>query len=234
MLKVFNWIISKKIFIVRSIIFFSMLSVLLFGKEIATDIFMYEIMFKIKVFHLLWGFLMLEMVLVLIPSLDHFTGCGKIYKRNYMPKKYDLDDLNKQLNKINKKAVYVLLIWILFLLVLRKLNVSDYYLIIIVISLYYLDQVFVNIWCPFKHIILKNKCCASCRIYNWGFPMLVSPLIFIESFYSYSLIFVSLIVLIQWENLFKKYPERFSEISNERLKCINCTDKCKKMKKRSV
>ena len=44
-------------------------------------------------------------------------------------------------------------------------------------------------------------------------------LIFIKSFWTYSLVGVGVILFIQWEYLNLKHPERFSPISNKTLRC---------------
>ena len=78
-------------------------------------------------------------------------------------------------------------------------------------------------------MIQKNKCCVTCRIYNYDHMMLTTPMITIPSFFSWSLIILGLIILVKWEIDFRRHPERFFELTNQNLKCKNCTDKrCKK------
>lgn len=36
---------------------------------------------------------------------------------------------------------------------------------------------------------------------------------------------MSVILLFRWEITFYRYPERFSESTNDYLKCANCTEK---------
>ena len=52
--------------------------------------------------------------------------------------------------------------------------------------------------------------------------MMFSPYIFIPTFWTYSLVLLSLVILVQWEYLHHRYPERFSEVSNLNLLCSNC------------
>ena len=63
------------------------------------------------------------------------------------------------------------------------------------------------------------------------FNLLVTPLLFIRSFFSWSLVFVAIIILIRWEITFSKNPERFWRGSNLNLRCEHCTDKICKIKK---
>ena len=66
-------------------------------------------------------------------------------------------------------------------------------------------------WCIVQHI--------------WGHFMMFTPMLFIRDFFSWSLFFTSLVVLIRWEIYYAKHPERFWEGSNENLKCKNCNEK---------
>ncbi len=230
MSSIINWVLSRKIFIYRSTIFGIAIIAIIIGKDFSTKLFNFALAGPIRVFHLLWAFLMFEMILVFIPKLNHFNGCGKVYEKNYIPIDHNENDLKIYTKKFNIKAFYSALIWIGLIGIMAVFRSNKYILIIISISFYFLDQLFVNVWCPFKNWIIGNRCCATCRIYNWGFPMAVSPLIYIKSFWSWSLVLVSIIMLIHWEYLHYKYPERFSEVSNQTLLCKNCNDKCKNIK----
>ena len=222
-----NWVLSRKIFIYRSSVFGIALIAVLIGRNFAVRLFTFSIIGPLKIFHLIWAFLMFEMILVFIPKLNHFNGCGKVYRKNYIPIKHNEDTLKRYTRKFNFRALYSALIWFSLIALMAFFRNNKYILVLISITFYFLDQLFVNVWCPFKSWIIGNRCCATCRIYNWGFPMAVSPLIYIKSFWSWSLILVSLIMLIHWEYQHYKYPERFSEVSNRTLSCRNCNDKCK-------
>lgn len=92
----------------------------------------------------------------------------------------------------------------------------------------------VNAWCPFHKIIVKNKCCNECRIYNWGHIMYLTPLIFIPNLWTSSLVFMGILVFIQWEYMNYKYPQRFSPISNKTLRCGECNHDCRYNKKKLI
>ena len=82
---------------------------------------------------------------------------------------------------------------------------------------------------------MKNKCCTTCRIFNWDHLMMFTPMLFIKGFYSYSLILLAFGVFAVWEICVFLYPERFWENSNMALKCSECTDKlctqyCRKLR----
>jgi hypothetical protein len=90
------------------------------------------------------------------------------------------------------------------------------------------DIICILFFCPFQTWFMKNRCCTTCRIYNWDFAMLCTPFLLIPGFYAYSLLAVALLILARWEVTYKLHPERFSERTNESLRCANCTEKlCK-------
>ena len=55
--------------------------------------------------------------------------------------------------------------------------------------------------------------------------MMFTPLFFVSKTYTWSLLVLSMALLIRWEITFYRYPERFSENTNDYLKCENCTEK---------
>ena len=72
---------------------------------------------------------------------------------------------------------------------------------------------------------MKNKCCSTCRIYNWDYAMMFTPLFFVRKTYTWSLLVLSVALLVRWEITFFLHPERFSEKTNDYLQCRNCTEK---------
>lgn len=83
---------------------------------------------------------------------------------------------------------------------------------------------------------MKNRCCTTCRIFNWDHLMMFTPMLFVDSFYSWSLLAVSLAVWLLWEACVLLFPERFCELTNAALQCSQCTDKlctqyCQKLRK---
>ena len=56
-------------------------------------------------------------------------------------------------------------------------------------------------------------------------------MLFIVSFFSWSLFFMSVIVALRWEIIYAAHPERFWRGSNEAIRCENCNDKMCKIKK---
>ena len=55
--------------------------------------------------------------------------------------------------------------------------------------------------------------------------MIFTPLFFVRTIYTWSLLALSIALMARWEITFYKYPERFSEATNGYLGCANCTEK---------
>ena len=121
------------------------------------------------------------------------------------------------------------LIWISFNAVfgaLYMLGIFDEGIMVLIASAYSVcDMICILFFCPFQSWFLKNKCCSACRIYNWDYAMMFTPLFFVRKLYSWTLLATSVILLFRWEITFFRFPERFSENTNDYLKCENCTEK---------
>ncbi|MBO6169693.1 MAG: hypothetical protein J6O51_06945 [Bacteroidales bacterium] len=61
--------------------------------------------------------------------------------------------------------------------------------------------------------------------------MMFTPMIFIRHFFSWTLFWMSVLVLIRWEIVYARYPERFWDGSNRTLRCTKCADKTCQIKK---
>lgn len=192
--------------------------------------------------HVLWLIWVLDMVLQLIPVKAHISiGSQKQFQALFKPikEKVNYRNLKKYIIDTTADANKVLIMWIALIVVLSVLKltkvISAEILFLFSVCFYVCDLVCVLIWCPFR-LILKNKCCTTCRIFNWDHFMMFSPLITVTGFYTWSLLIFSVVILLIWEFCVFMYPERFWEHSNMALKCSECTDKlctqyCRKLKK---
>ena len=130
---------------------------------------------------------------------------------------------------MNIKAWLVMLSWLCFnavfatLYLFKIIDVAD--MLMLTVFFYLSDYICILFFCPFQTFILKNKCCINCRIYDWGHFMMFTPMLFVRNFFSWSLFFTSLVVLIRWEVNYAKHPELFWYGSNNRLKCSQCKEK---------
>ena len=158
------------------------------------------------------------------------AGATKHRKSHYIAyKPVDGVRIKNDIKKQSRKAIRILILWIVFLVV-EGLSyyshiINEKTIVVGMISLRIFDKLFILVWCPFG-AIMGNKCCTTCRIYGWDQLMLNSPLVFLPSVPSYTLILISIIYFIDWEISVKRHPERFSTISNTAIRCSNCCEIC--------
>ena len=171
-----------------------------------------------------WLVYAVEMVMRFFPSSFESPGCQKQFARNYVP----ADDPERA-SQGRDSAVLIALIWVVFNGIFGALHMTgvlDDGIMILLCSAYGVcDMICILFFCPFQSWIMKNKCCSSCRIYNWDYAMMFTPLFFVRRFYGWSLLLLSVALLVRWELAYYLYPERFFEQTNAYLRCQNCTEK---------
>ena len=181
----------------------------------------------------------IEMLLRFFPSRFESMGCQKQFRRNYIPKDADIGACGTRVRLGTwRTTLAVALAWIglnAVFAVLYYTGVLDAG-ILVLISLFYsvADMICILFFCPFQTWFLKNRCCTVCRIYNWDFAMMFTPLILIPNAYTYSLVAMSVVLLLRWEITFRRHPERFSERTNACLDCRNCKEKLCHHKKQLI
>lgn len=187
--------------------------------------------------HLLWLLFMVMMLLHLFPVGKLVTmALRKSHEDTYMPvPNYSELEMYRFVQDQNRKAWKVMLVWLLcnsvfaWLYLIGILEESD--LLMLTVFYFLCDYICILFYCPFQSLIMKNRCCVNCRIFDWGHFMMFVPMLFIKSFFSWSLFLTSCIVLIRWELTYAKHPERFWYGSNRRLNCANCKDRTCQIKK---
>ncbi len=172
----------------------------------------------------IWAVFVLEMIMRFFPSRFESAGCQKQFKRNYVKSGKTRITIHD-----NNATVLVALIWIVFngvIGALRLTDVLDDGILLLICSAYSVcDMICILFFCPFQTWLLRNKCCGTCRIYNWDYAMMFTPLFFIRKLYAWSLLVLSIALLLRWEITFYRHPERFSEETNDYLRCSNCKEK---------
>ena len=171
-----------------------------------------------------WIVFVFEMILRFFPSSLESPGCQKQFARNYIKTgstKIRIQD--------NNATVLVAMIWIFFNALFGAMHMAgllDDGIMILLSSFYSVcDMICILFFCPFQSWFLKNKCCCACRIYNWDYAMMFTPLFFVRKSWSWSLLALSVVLLARWEITVYRFPERFSEETNEYLHCDHCTEK---------
>ena len=173
---------------------------------------------------LIWVCYMTDMVTRLFPSRLESMGCQRQFRKNYMPTGEPLRRPSTW-----KSTFAIVAAWIALNGVIGGLyhaHVIDAGILFLVGLAYGIcDMICILFFCPFQTWFMKNRCCATCRIYNWDFAMMFTPCLFLPMGYTWSLLGVALIILARWELTLRLYPERFFEQSNACVSCKHCKEK---------
>lgn len=128
-----------------------------------------------------------------------------------------------------KGALVIAVIWIFvngLFIGLTRAHLLDEGIMILLSSFYAVcDMICVLFWCPLQLYFMKNRCCVTCRIYNWDYIMMVTPLIAVPGIYSFVMVGVALALFLHWEINYKRHPERYAKNTNGCLDCKNCNEK---------
>ena len=165
-----------------------------------------------------------EMIFRMFPSSLESMGCEKQFKRYHRP----TDEERPRLQS-GWITFSVFLAWVLLNGAFGALYLTGIFdqWIMILISLVYsvCDMCCILFFCPFQTWFMKNKCCTTCRIYNWDYAMMFTPLAFVRGPFTWGLFGMALLLLLLWEVRLRLHPERFSECTNASLTCVNCREK---------
>ncbi len=187
----------------------------------------------VRAYHVLWAIAVFILIKRMMPRFNKKISSRKIFGRFYIPARGITPKRDETLRRLkamaDRGALKSAFYWLLLVADMglwRMVGMfNDTWICITVLFFVFMDQFCVSVFCPFKWLT-KGKCCSTCRINNWGYTMAFSPLIFIPSFWSWSVVALSIIVIIQWEHLYHRHPERFFETHNAALMCRNCVVEC--------
>ena len=224
-------------FLIRLFVFIFIFGFYLSDKELICELMLQPVWRGISPIHVLWLAFMGIMILHIFPTDKLSMALRKAEKDNFQKnEKYSELELLQFVQTQNIRAWTVMLLWLSFnaifgvLYLFQTMDEAD--LLMLTVFYFLCDYICILFYCPFQSVIMKNRCCVNCRIYDWGHFMMFTPMLFIRNFFSWSLFFTSLVVLIKWEITYAKYPERFWSGSNATLQCSNCKDKTCQIKTR--
>lgn len=195
-----------------------------------------------SVFHILWVIWVIDMIQQIIPIKNKLPlGSMKLFSSRFRPirEKVNYEALRSYIVTTTRSAYKVFILWCGLLAVIGGLYyagiLNKSILFLISVTFYVCDLICVLIWCPFR-LMMKTRCCTTCRIFNWDHLMMFSPLFFMGGFFGLSLALMASAAWLVWELCIMMYPERFWDKSNLALKCSECTDKlctqyCQKLRK---
>ena len=197
---------------------------------------------SLSILHLMWLVWMLDMIQQLIPSRKGMAlGSQKNFGVWFRPGREPVSSpaLKTHSRAADRAAGRVFVLWAVVVcaigLLYRRGLLSAPIMVLISVFFYVCDLICVLIWCPFR-LMLGNRCCTTCRIFNWDHLMMFAHLAFIPGFYTRSLASLAAVIWVIWEGSVRLHPERFWAGSNASLTCANCTDKlctqyCRKLRK---
>jgi len=167
-----------------------------------------------------------EIALRLFPSKLESMGCQKHFRQNFVPRgEFDRSALRR---RSLRQITPVIIFWLTLNAIIFALyftGLIDWGMLILVSLAYSVcDMICILFFCPFETWMMMNKCCGSCRIYNWDFIMMFTPLIFFRHPLAHLLVGLSLVLLLRWEIGAYLTPERYFEDTNQMLSCANCTE----------
>lgn len=181
---------------------------------------------KQTVLSVIWIVFAIEMVLRFFPSKLESMGCQKQFAKNYKPLREDQPEgkLQPWWRTASVAGAWFLLNGAIGALYYLKIIDAG---ILVLISLAYsvCDMICILFFCPFQTWFMKNRCCATCRIYNWDFAMMFTPLVFVNNIFARTLVVMSLILLVKWEIIAHRHPERFDIRTNRCISCAECPEK---------
>ena len=188
---------------------------------------------------LVWVYLAVTILLRIVPNRHISIGSRKHFRCSFVPvpgRAFDKQDCADAKKALNKGALLSIVSWaVLTAAALFALHVAGILSpgIVLIIALVFgvLDRVFVTIYCPFQRLFMRNRCCTTCRIYNWDHFMMCLPLVLYPSFFSLSLAGLAILAAASWEAAFWRNPQRFSTRRNKALRCSQCTKKICDFKK---
>ena len=225
----------------RVFVFVFIFSLYVMNKEALVGFMTHKFTFGISEYgisplHVLWGIFMIMMLQHIFPHPQLSMAFKKGKNTGYEEVEgYSRLDLLEFVQSMNLKSWKVMLLWLscnaffALLYLLGLIDAAD--MLMLTVFFYLCDYICILFFCPFQTLIMKNRCCINCRIYDWGYFMMFTPMLFIKNFFSWSLFFMALVVLIRWELTYSKHPERFWHGSNKKLQCNNCNEKLCQIKK---
>ena len=181
--------------------------------------------------NILWVILLVSFALQLSPRSRVSRGCLKQFPQTFDRIETVVDGffMRTKLKRLDLGATRVAVIWAIPNLAFAALYYTGVFgaaeMLLITVFYYLCDVICIVFYCPFQKLFMKNKCCVTCRIFAWGTIMTVTPLIFIPSFYSWSLVALAIVCTAIWEVTYHRHPERFCEETNAFLTCASCTDR---------
>ena len=216
---------------IKGVVLIALIVCAVSAPQVLTGIFLHPILF-FHVYHLFWLAALLLILKRFVPSLNMKMTSGKIFACNHAPKdaisERQEEKYRETKRQADKGALQSAVYWTIVVLAIGVLSFSGVFntlwLFVVTWFFVFMDQFCITVWCPFKWF-MQSKCCNTCRINNWGYLMAFSPLIYAPSFWTYSIVVASAVLVVYWEYVYARHPERFYEETNRNLTCRSCKNR---------
>jgi len=174
-----------------------------------------------------WLLLMLSMIVRLFPSPVESLGCQKAFARRFHPS--GQSPSKEELRFANKGALIALLFWVilnsLFFIGHHTISWMDDRFMVCLAAFYGVcDIICILFFCPFQAWMMHNRCCTTCRIYDWDYLMICTPLLGLRNALAISACVLAAYIFLHWEYTYHRHKEWFFESSNCALKCGQCQE----------
>lgn len=173
-----------------------------------------------------WLLLMLSMAFRLFPSKVESLGCQKLFATRQ--RATGAEPESGEIRKADQGALRVFLTWVaahilVFWAHARGL-VGTRFLVCLAGFYGVCDIVCILFFCPFQSWMMHNRCCTTCRIYDWDYLMMCTPLLPVGGLLAISACVLACIIFLRWEITYRHSPARFFESSNDALRCTACQE----------
>lgn len=173
-----------------------------------------------------WLALMVSMALRLFPSRWESLGCQKAFTHRHRPT--GVTPSRQERRQGDLGAAKVLALWCavnaLFLFGQARGWLDSRFMVCLAGFYGVCDIVCILFYCPFQSWLMHNRCCTVCRIFDWDYLMLCTPLLGIRSPLTVSACTLAAVIFLRWELGCRRHPERFYESGNDALRCANCQE----------
>jgi len=170
---------------------------------------------------IVWLLLILSMVVRLIPSRYESLGCQKIYSHRHCSTGKKVTQ--EEVRQANRGALWVLLSWLalngIFFLSYWKGWIGEQFMVCLAGFYGVCDIICILFFCPFQAWMMHNRCCITCRIFDWDYIMICTPLFVIRSPLALAACLLSVLIFLGWEIAYVKKKEQFFVSGNAALHC---------------
>ena len=175
---------------------------------------------------IVWLGLMICMIFRLFPSRIESLGCQKIYAKR--AQETGTPPTEKDLRTGERSALRSFLFWVALnavFFIAYWTHIVDERFMVCLAGFYSVVDIFcILFFCPFQSCFMHNRCCTTCRIFDWDYLMICTPLLAFPNAVTLSASALAGVIFLRWELIYARNKERFYETSNTALKCSQCEE----------